>query len=631
MSATRTPRARIACDACKRGKRKCDASVPACGLCERQTRECIYSAKEEQPKRRKVQDLETEIARLRQCIKQPEITAVDSENTTEAQLQSPSAQKHDQTGVQKSLDFTDRLNGVTRSCVEPDPSQIATSEFGLTGHKNSGTTAVPVYGPAGVYSMSMYHDSTYIKGSMANASLLEPKHDPLVYLQGQPALRQKVTNAFHHKANRYGFFVDSELYEVNGFFVDVPLPLRFLYCTILATGAKLADDPELLYNHSNFADYAKDMAMPALSSSSGMEVLQGLIILAWLGMVNGDSLQMLVYNSLAGSLVTYLGLDVKIPVLSRQNSFENGQRKDQVRTFWAYVFNDRIISAALGKLPGIRWRHVQTPAYGSMSTFGTWAPADLYFDTTCRLWRLFDIVMDDIYAPSFKELSQTDRSQLTRHCEEQIHNLYTETDPRIKLHSGTSKELPEAHYLHIGFHTAIILLNRPLLERGMTEDHQRPLQAMATSANAIYQAIQRYCKDYSFADSPPYLVLHITRACVVFLLLATSSTVGIQRSAANGLKHCLKAIDQCAQSWRHLADRSIRLIQELAARWQVVKSLPMHHSNMAYGFNDTSGLRAESGSMHQHDTERPYQESVECDLDMYNEYMWSNINSIELE
>jgi hypothetical protein len=172
------------------------------------------------------------------------------------------------------------------------------------------------------------------------------------------------------------------------------------------------------------------------------------------------------------------------------------------------------------------------------------------------------------------------------------------------------KELPEAYYLHIGFHTAIILLNRPLLERGMTENHQTPLQTMAKSANAIRQTIQRYCRDYTFADAPPYLVFHVTRACVVFLLLATSPNLGTQRSAAYGLKHCLAAIDRCVQAWYNLHNRSIRLIQDLASRWQVVKSLPMRYSNVSHNFG---GLQ--TYDMHEPDARWLCYESVECDLD----------------
>jgi len=262
-----------------------------------------------------------------------------------------------------------------------------------------------------------------------------------------------------------------------------------------------------------------------------------------------------------------------------------------------------------------------------MRTVGTWTPADSYFDTTCRLWRFFDIAMDEIYAPSFKELSQIARSHLTRSLEGRLHDLYSGTDDCMKIQYSTSKKLPEAYHLHIGFHTAIILFNRPLLEQGTPGDPQRTLQTMVRSANAICQAIQRHCRDYSFAEGPSYLVLHITRACVVFLLVATSPDPSVQRSAANGLKHCLTAIDQCARTWSYLGKRSIRFIQELASRWMVVKALPMRYSNVIRGFDSVSG--SQESAMHKPDGRWSHLENVDYSLDVYNGFTWSDIDTIE--
>jgi hypothetical protein len=629
LSPRHRQRVKTACDACKRGKRRCDGSVPACGLCKRQIRECIYSAQEQQPRKRKVRDLELELERLRQCVETPEETVVNLTNDTGCRPHHARATSDGQYDAQLQPQSTHTSGSRFIRSVGPEPSQVATLDFGSSGSTNSGTTAAPFSGPTGVYSMSNNHDAAPLADSVPYAWFVEQGDDPLVYLQRRPALRQKARSAFHYQANRYGCFVDSELSRSDVFLLDLPLSLRFLHCSVLAAGANLARDPELLAIRSDLIKFSKSMAMQALPISPGIEVLQGLTILAWLDMINGDGLQMLVYNSLAGSQVTYLGLDVKSPAYENSTEFQATQSKTQVRSFWAYVFNDRIISAAIGKLPSVRWCHVQTPEYSALSDVGTWTIPDLYFDTTCRLWRLFDTVMDGIYAPSFKRLSQAERSQSIHHCEGRLHKLSSETDQRIKMQIGTSKQLPEAYYLHIGFHTAIILLNRPLLEQGMAGDLRRILQTMVTSANDICQAVQQYCRNYSFADGPPYMVFHITRACVVFLLIATSSTLGIQRSAANGLKHCLKAIDQCAQTWDHITDRSIRLIQELASRWQVVKSLPMRYSNVTFDFSDVSGLRTDC--THTSAAGWPYQENIASDINMYSDFVWSDIGSIEFD
>lgn len=132
---------------------------------------------------------------------------------------------------------------------------------------------MPVCGPTGVYSVSRFPEPTPTAGSMPCAWLVEPQQDPLAYLQEHSALREKAESAFHRRANRYGHFIDAEVYATNACLLDLPLPHRFLQCAMLATGASLAYDPELLAIRSNLLDHAKTIAMPALSSSPRIEVL----------------------------------------------------------------------------------------------------------------------------------------------------------------------------------------------------------------------------------------------------------------------------------------------------------------------------------------------------------------------
>lgn len=628
-SQPRRPRVKIACDGCKRTKRKCDGSVPACELCRRKVQECVYSTKEEQPRRHKIRALELELVRLRRCVEQSEETVADLVNAVDTQPCLEYTTGDTEVNAQRLPHPPDTSSPMSPRCKRPDPSQAAVMEFGSSEWASSDTRPVPVGGPTGVYSMSKHRQLAPVRDSVPHAWLAGRENDPLIFLQGRVALKEKVLSAFHNRANRYGCFVDPTMYPKDELSLDLLFCLRFLHCTIFAAGAYLVHNPDLVENRSKFADYAKNMASKTILDSPGTEVLQGLIILTWLEMVNGDGLQILVCHSLAGSLVTHLGLDVIIPTRTSSTELGAAQTKTQVRIFWTYVFNDRIISAALGKLPGIQWRHVRTPEYRNMRIEGTWTLADSYFDTTCRLWRLFDIAMDEVYAPSFKELSQVARSHLTCSLECRLQDLYSGTDDCMKIQYSASKQLPEAYYLHIGFHTAIILLNRPLLERGTPGNPQRTLQTMVRSANAICQAIQRYCRGYCFAEGPSYLVLHITRACVVFLLIATSSDHSIQRSAANGLKHCLTAIDQCVQTWSYLGKRSIRFIQELALRWMVVKMLPMRYSNVIRDFDGVSS--SQTDDIRNPDGRRAHPENVDYSLDVYNGFTWSDIDTIKFD
>ena len=75
--------------------------------------------------------------------------------------------------------------------------------------------------------------------------------------------------------------------------------------------------------------------------------------------------------------------------------------KASMRAFWTNYSVDRTASAAMGRIPTTKWQHVQTPSYCTLLQAGDNVIEEVYFGHICDLWRLFDIVMDNIYAPSF--------------------------------------------------------------------------------------------------------------------------------------------------------------------------------------------------------------------------------------
>jgi len=334
-SQPRRPRVKLACDACKRTKRKCDGSVPACELCRRRARECVYSTREEQPRRHKVHDLELELVRLRRCVEQREETLDDFVDVLDPQPRPALTTPDTEVGARGPPHPPYSSSSKSPTCMRPDPSQAAVMEFGSSEWASLNTEAVPVGGPTGVYSMSKHREPGPITNSVPHAWLTGCENDPLIFLQGRITLKEQVLSAFHCRANRYGCFVDPGMYPKDELLVNPPLSLRFLHCSILAAGAYLVHDPDLVEFRLKFADFARNMASLVVSSSPGMEVLQGLIILTWLEMVNGDGLQILVCNSLAGSLIKHLGLDVTIPSRTSSTELEAARTKTQVRTFWA--------------------------------------------------------------------------------------------------------------------------------------------------------------------------------------------------------------------------------------------------------------------------------------------------------
>ncbi|EUC62590.1 fungal Zn, 2-cys(6) binuclear cluster domain protein [Rhizoctonia solani AG-3 Rhs1AP] len=48
MAEPRVKKTTLACDSCRRRKRKCDGRMPVCSLCEKGNTECVYDATQDQ-------------------------------------------------------------------------------------------------------------------------------------------------------------------------------------------------------------------------------------------------------------------------------------------------------------------------------------------------------------------------------------------------------------------------------------------------------------------------------------------------------------------------------------------------------------------------------------------------------
>lgn len=134
-------------------------------------------------------------------------------------------------------------------------------------------------------------------------------------------------------------------------------------------------------------------------------------------------------------------MDVTILYRISSTEPEAAQTKTQVRIFWAYVFNDRKYIRSSWQTAG----HPVAPCADARVLKHAYCRhmtvADSYLDTTCRLWCLFDMAKDEVYAPSFKELSQVARSHVTCSLRGQLQDLYSGTDGCMKIRRSTSERV----------------------------------------------------------------------------------------------------------------------------------------------------------------------------------------------
>ncbi|KAF2159221.1 hypothetical protein M409DRAFT_61040 [Zasmidium cellare ATCC 36951] len=303
------------------------------------------------------------------------------------------------------------------------------------------------------------------------------------------------------------------------------------------------------------------------SARPGVTILQSLLVLTLTNAIQANDYQTRALNALASEMARCLGLHV---LSSASVIFDSGRRfssESLCRLFWAHTYLDRVVSAMTGQLPGVQWRHVQTPG----NRINNQDLQFTYFITVCILWRTFDTTIDEVYTPTFDNLSASAKRDLHVRCQAQLRAFYTNDIPRVLIPSSSSLKdaAPEVLYFHIAYHTATLLMNRPFLIETGTGANSSVMSSIKQSTFTICKAIQLIHKRSTWSEVPAALLFHIVRVCAVLLLLATSSSTSSQRQAAANLKICLRALEACCEVWPTLARRSINAVRILAERWRV--------------------------------------------------------------
>jgi len=131
----------------------------------------------------------------------------------------------------------------------------------------------------------------------------------------------------------------------------------------------------------------------------------------------------------------------------------------------------------------------------------------------------------------------------------------------------------------MAYHAAVLLIHRPFLNEPAGSFTLNFAMRCATSAAAsISNIVRTYSKSSEFCIVAPQVIDYIMSASVIHLLNATSGRTALGRQSANGLKTCMNALLDMPPKWKCRVLLSIRKIQELAHKWEVVWALPLNAS-----------------------------------------------------
>lgn len=552
-------RVALACEVCRKRKRKCDGVTPTCSWCLQRNIACLYVP--ERPKKPKydrnyVSGLETQIELLKEEVRR-------LKGPGQA-IPLPQAQHTPDDAGQASQE--DSSSGSKNDSAINDVSSLM---WKLKIGDNGENTFI---GPSGNFCFS--------------TNLTEPSTQPCTYsTQGGAGFYNLDAHAGHlvslfsQYINPIFQFLDARTLESIG--SSGLQESDLLTSSILAAGSLYAEDTSARAYGDMLASKIESSCLETCRRAPNVATIQSLAIMCWRELGLGHENMAWMYNSMACSLSIHLGLTVTSLRELRQVEQEGNDRgrisqdlRQRTRTLWSVLLLDRIATSLLGRHCIIPWRRVQAPylrdVLGDAAT-----SEEISFDFQCRLWFLHDQYMDRIYSFEFNGLTETERHQLLVKAREELLSFRVRLQDCFDLKETS---MPAVIFCHMAYHMSQLLIHRPYLN-DPAGNHARQVAERTTTleSTSMVELIRKYQK-IGYFDKVPLFVVHSVQTAAISLLLdATSEQPTVRSQSINRFRTCVDALESMGSRW-FIAKRAITALRELAERWKIVIALPMRYS-----------------------------------------------------
>ncbi|KAF2808829.1 uncharacterized protein BDZ99DRAFT_499213 [Mytilinidion resinicola] len=576
-------RVAVACETCRKRKRKCDGAKPVCSTCSSRELECQYADQSASRKRKQwsldyVSTLEETISTLKGYISDLQEHGVIGE--TPANINGLLVAHLDS---EKTSSF-DTVNAMTSAENEDlhvrSPGDKAISERRLPSAIDEMS--------AMIWKMNICEDGTSTFTGPSGNFCFEPPAGrmlPVVQSRVHPSksaartdylqdhsLKEELISLFMTKVNSYHQFVNPFLKsaeETNG--PDLHL-LRISMCT---AGSSYSQRPDASAVGQAFAENAENIALTCCRTLPSLSTVQALSILCWYELGQDHDNMAWVYNSTASAVALHLGLHViGFERLAGGVSSNAADQHERIRTFWSLSLMDRIATSTLGRQCVMPWRRTRVPSLLDILDHSA-GPDEIAFGHQCKLWFLHDQFMDQIYAFDFDELNFEIRNKILVHARENLFNFHQGIDERLH-------EMSTHHsivFFKMSYQTSLLLIHRPYMrEDPGSSSYRLALRSMTAAAAQMTRLIRMFRKTGNFVDAPPFVIHHILTASIMHLLNATTLEPSIRQQSIGRFRVCVDALEEMQPMWQH-ARRAVRLLQGLAQRWAVVFALPIRLSN----------------------------------------------------
>ncbi|WQF83708.1 hypothetical protein CDEST_08722 [Colletotrichum destructivum] len=511
----------FACDRCRAGKRKCDAARPACSLCSRQNRECVYT--EQRPRKRKYWDedyvraLEAQVQSLLLALEkqgaesepspaalslsdrasqsvEPDAglgedvagdDAVDEEDEGEAEEENfggvngggkpPSTTTSNVFSLEDGRAATSKGPGATTTTTTTtqERSQAAMEELCVMLWRTNvgdGVTIIDDPKTGSRYSVdpvlqqpapapSQPQSQSQPPPAHHRVAVVTPPEQILAYCR-QQGLVHEMADLFLANINREHQFTPYTTTAdfLPGYPYQAP-DEAFLHSAIIAAGTAFSSRPDARVVGDAFAEFAEGLVLTCCRQNPTVRVIQGLSMMSWRSLALGRDHFGWMFISMAAGMCVHLRLHVL--ALDECTARQLEATEQEVRTFWMFYIIDRTAISILGRNCALPWRRVNVPSFDTTFESSTADLAQVSFAWQCRLWYLQDQYMDQVFSTTFESLPIPQQVRVLVASQDALSTFFRSRDDRLHL-SGDSTPKPVLQF-HLAYQMTILITMPPFL------------------------------------------------------------------------------------------------------------------------------------------------------------------------
>ncbi|KAH7121817.1 hypothetical protein B0J13DRAFT_158677 [Dactylonectria estremocensis] len=602
-------RTSIACEQCRKGKRKCDWARPVCSECRAHGRQCVFRAERTRPRQKVwdkeyVKSLEEQVAALTAAVQ-------DLRSSSSSTL------------PPVSVPATDIPDHIPSSILQKTQNVEATEDLAAMTWKvaldSSGSPSI--IGPSGFFSFFANSPQFHTEETDSGSQLAFELSNLWKYARNQELLDELATN-FLDYINPYYQFINRGAFHRPVPYAGGTIDLQIFYSAAYALGACYSKRKEARDIGAAFSQHAGQLVFDCYRTRPDHNLVRSLAMLALRELSMGNNSVGWMHLSLAAGLVVQLG----IPAIGSRAivvAGPDGQAVEAgIEAFWSFYFVDRLAVAILGRTSLDSRHRLHIPAFENAFSSDSMTEEQRIFDKISQLWNIHDHHMDKMVTVTFRALTTQEQDWILMEARGAILEFYNANCQLLKYANGAVVS-SGILVLQMCYHVSVVAIHRPFLSNTSGSSSSLALQTMISSAASISKVIRLYRRTSDFTKAPPFVVYHLLRAALAHLLAASAAEKTSGKKPLTDLAICLDALEEMSKCWPTRVSQVINLIRELACRWKVTWALPMHLSN--------TPAHLTNGSVKTHPTnDQPYQRhridvlANDEPSDTWNTYGWGD-------